>query len=65
MEREASYTILRSPNGNQYALYSIWNDSRVKLNYNRLDNNRNVNNLSALLASLFISRSARAEPSFL
>ena len=56
--------ILRSPNGNRYALYSVWNDGGVKLNYNWLDNNRNADNPSALLATLLTSHPARAGSSF-
>ena len=47
-------TFLRNPNGNPCAVYSNWNDG-VKLNYNWLDNNRNADNPSVLLATRFIS----------
>ncbi|HEY4525318.1 MAG TPA: hypothetical protein VJL39_03050 [Candidatus Paceibacterota bacterium] len=43
--------VLRSPDGRQYALYSFWDDSRVELNYRRLGFSRDVDDLSALLAS--------------
>ena len=49
-----SRTFLRSPNGNRYAVYSYWNNG-VKLNYNWLDNNRDADNPSVLLATSFIS----------
>lgn len=51
----APHTILRSPNGNRYTLYLYFNDGKWNWNYNWLDNDRNVNNPSAVLAILFIS----------
>ena len=57
INRKALYTILRSPNGNRYTLYFYWNavNRKWNWNYNWLDNDRNVNNPSACLATLFIS----------
>jgi hypothetical protein len=49
------YTILRNPNGNRYVLYLYWNDGRWNWNANWLENDWNVNNPSAVLATLFIS----------
>ena len=53
----AHYTNFRSPDGNRYSLYFYWNadDREWNWNYNWLDNDRGVNNPSALLATLFIS----------
>ena len=56
--RKASYTILRSPNGNRYTLYFYFNDGKWNWNYNWLDNDRNANNPSAVLATIFISSPA-------
>ena len=46
---------LRNPNGNRYVLYLYWNDGKWQWNYNWLENDWNANNLSALLATLFVS----------
>src|SRR3989344_2815820 len=56
MTMKACYTILRSPNGNRYMLYLYFNnDGSWNWNYNWLDNDRNANNPSAVLATIFIS----------
>ena len=47
--------IVRDPNGNRNSFYLYWNDGKWNWNYNWLDNNRNDNNPSAVLANLFIS----------
>ena len=61
----ALYTFLLNPNGNRYVLYLYWNDGAWNWNYNWLDNDRNVNNPSAVLATLFISLSIYFEEGFL
>src|SRR3989344_7193914 len=53
--RKAFYTFLCNPNGNRYTLYLYWNDDRWNWNANWLDNDRNVNNPSVVLATHFIS----------
>ena len=53
----AFYTFLRNPNGNRYVLYLYWNDGQWNWNYNWLENDWNVNNPSAVLATIFISLS--------
>lgn len=48
--------VLRSPNGNRYTLYLYFNnDGSWNWNYNWLDNDRNADNPSAVLATIFIS----------
>ena len=50
----ALYTILLNPNGNRYVLYLYRNDDGVwNWNYNWLDNDWNVNNLSLVSGQLF------------
>jgi len=53
----AFYTFLRNPDGNRYVLCLYWNDGRWNWNYNWLENDWNVNNPSAVLATFFISLS--------
>lgn len=45
----------RNADGNLYVRYLYWNDKQWVSNYNWLDNDWNVNNPSAQLATLFIS----------
>ena len=47
------YTFLRNSNGDRYVLYLYWNDGKWDWNYNWLDNDFNVNNPSAVLATAF------------
>lgn len=49
------YTFLRNPNGNRYVLYLYWNDGKWNWNVNWLDNDFDQNNVSAVLATPFIS----------
>ena len=52
----ASHMFLRNSNGNRYFLYLYRNDNgRWNWDYNWLDNNRNANNPSVLLATYFFS----------
>ena len=51
----ASRTFLRNPNGNRHVLYLYRNGDKWDWNYNWLDNDWNASNLSAGLATLFIS----------
>ncbi len=53
--REAFYTFLRNSNGNRYVLYLYWQSGAWNWNVNWLDNDRNANNPSAVLATHFIS----------
>lgn len=53
--RKALYIFLRNANGNRYVLYLYWNDGVWNWNVNWLDNDYNVNNPSAVLATHFIS----------
>lgn len=54
--KKVCHILLRSPNGNRYTLYAYFdNNGAWNWNYNWLDNDRNVNNPSAVLATLFIS----------
>jgi len=50
-----SCTFLRNPNGNRNVLYFYRNDDKWNWNYNWLDNDWNADNLSAGLATHFIS----------
>lgn len=58
------YTFLRNPNGNRYVLYLYWNDGKWNWNYNWLENVWNADDLSAVLANLFISLSTMRWESF-
>lgn len=56
VEQAASRTILRNSDGNRYFLYLDRNDDGSwDWNYNWLDNDRNRDNVSPLLATPFIS----------
>ena len=62
---KASRTLLRNSDGNRYFLYLNRNeDGSWDWNYNWLDNDRNRDNVSPLLATPFISRPAYAGLSF-
>jgi hypothetical protein len=66
MIRTARCTFLRNSDGNRYFLYLNRNDDGSwNWNYNWLDNDRNRDNVSPLLATLFISHPASAGLSFL
>lgn len=59
-------TFLRNSNGNRYFLYLNRNDDGSwNWNYNWLDNDRNRDNVSPLLATFFISLPAFCQESFL